>query len=66
MPAERGANVSLWKPSDESVFFAAKEIDKIKIASPVQLYLDLNKYPGRGKEAAGAILDEVIRLTWQI
>jgi hypothetical protein len=46
------------------VFFAAEEIDKITIVSPVQLYLDLNNYPGRGKEAADAILDEVIRPTW--
>jgi hypothetical protein len=65
-PADRSANVTLWKPYDESVLFAAKEIDGIKIVSPVQLYLALNNYPGRGKEAAEAILEEVIRPSWKI
>jgi hypothetical protein len=63
-PGERGANISLWKPYDVYVFYSAKEIDNIKIVSPEQIYLDLNKYPGRGKEAAEAILDEVLRHKW--
>lgn len=65
-PADRGANVSLWKPYDEYVFYAGQEINGIRIVSPEQLYLDLNRHPARGREAAEAILEEVLRRKWQI
>jgi hypothetical protein len=38
----------------------------IRIVSPEQLYLDLNRHPGRGREAAEAILEEVLKRKWQI
>ncbi|MDQ7827239.1 MAG: type IV toxin-antitoxin system AbiEi family antitoxin [Candidatus Eremiobacteraeota bacterium] len=65
-PADRGANISLWSPYDEYVFYGSREVNGIGIVSPVQLYLDLNRYPGRGKEAAEALLEEVIRPAWKI
>lgn len=65
-PAERGANVSLWQPYDESVFYASGKKDGITIVAPEQIYLDLNRYPGRGEESAETILEEVLRPRWQI
>lgn len=59
-----GANITLFTPYDEGVFYGARQIDRIFIASPVQVYLDLHGVKGRGEEAARAILDEVIRHSW--
>jgi len=59
-----GANVTLFIPYDEGVFYGKRQIDGICIASPVQVYLDLLGVKGRGEEAAQAILDEVIRRAW--
>lgn len=64
-PADRGANISLWKPYDEYVFYGGKELNGIRIVSPEQLYLDLNRHPGRGREAAEAILEGALRRKWQ-
>jgi hypothetical protein len=51
-PAEAGANVHLLAPRDEGVFFQLEEIDGIPIVAPLQLYLDLQRDPARGEEAA--------------
>jgi len=59
-----GANVTLFIPYDEGVLYGARPIDRMCIASPVQVYLDLLGVKGRGEEAAKAILDEVIRRSW--
>ena len=59
-----GANVTLLTPYDEGVLYAARSIEGITIASPVQVYIDLLGMKGRGEEAANAILDEVIRRSW--
>jgi hypothetical protein len=59
-----GANVSLLAPFDDGVFYGAREIDGIRIVSPIQIYLDLIGFRGRGEEAAAAILEEVIRPQW--
>lgn len=59
-----GANVTLFTPYDEGVLYGTRQIDEICIASPVQVYLDLQGVKGRGEEAAKAILDEVIRRAW--
>ena len=58
-----GANVSLLVPYDEGVFFDSREIDEMVIATPVQIYLDLQSQRGRGQEAAEAIR-KVIEQTW--
>jgi hypothetical protein len=55
-----GANVTLLTPYDEGVFYKNREIDGISVASPVQIYLDLIGFRGRGEEAANAILEEII------
>lgn len=59
-----GANVSLLTPYDGGIFYGVREIDGIRIASPIQVYLDLLGFRGRGEEAAAAILEEVIRPQW--
>ncbi len=59
-----GANVSLLTPYDEGVFYGVREIEGIRIACPVQIYLDLWGFRGRGEEAANAVLEKVIRPQW--
>jgi len=63
-PVTSGANVSLLVPHDEGVFYGTREIDGILVASPVQIYLDLIGYRGRGEEAAKELFEQVIRPTW--
>ena len=59
-----GANLSLLSPHDSGVFYGSRVIDGIRIASPIQVYLDLSGFRGRGEEAANALLDQVIRPAW--
>ncbi|MDD3926732.1 MAG: type IV toxin-antitoxin system AbiEi family antitoxin [bacterium] len=61
---QSGANVRLIVPKDSGVFLDAKEIADMNVVSPVQAYLDLCHIPGRGEEAAEAILDNVIKKEW--
>lgn len=53
---DTGANCTLWLTDDPAVFSDAKEIEGVKMVSPVQLYLDLRNLPGRGEEVAHDIL----------
>lgn len=59
-----GANVTLLEPYDEGIFYGAEEREGIRVASPVQVYLDLKGFRGRGEEAAEKLLVEVIRAHW--
>ena len=59
-----GANVTLLSPYDDGVFYGATEEDGARMVSPVQVYLDLIGYRGRGEEAATFLLDQVIARTW--
>jgi len=59
-----GANVSLLFPYDEGVFYGIREIDESRIASPIQIFLDLRSFRGRGDEAARAFLKQVILTQW--
>ena len=59
-----GANVTLLSPHDDGVLYGATEVDGLRIASPVQVYLDLIGYRGRGEEAAAFVLEQVIERTW--
>lgn len=61
---ESGANITLLGPYDEGVFYGMQVIDDIRVASPLQIYLDLKSYKGRGEEAAEAILRDVIKPKW--
>lgn len=61
---ESGANVTLLGPYDEGVFYGAQVVDDIRIVSPLQIYLDLKSYKGRGEEAAEVLLRDVIKPKW--
>jgi len=63
-PIEKSGNVKLVTPYDEGVFYGSKEINRVRIVSPVQLYVDLFNYPGRGEEAAGKLLEKITK-EWQ-
>ena len=56
-----GSNISLWDPYDAGVFYACREIKGVQVVSPIQAYLDLKAFKGRGEEAANALLDELIK-----
>ncbi len=58
-----GANISLLLPYDDGVFYELRDVDEIAIASPVQTFLDLQNYRGRGQEAAQAVRKEMEK-TW--
>jgi hypothetical protein len=62
--APTGANLMLMIPYDEGVYYGAKNIADVKIVSPIQAYLDVKSYKGRGEEAAVEILRNVIMPTW--
>lgn len=62
---ESGANISLIQPYDDGVFWNVKPIGNLLISDPLQVYLDLKRYPGRGEEAADFLYSEVINPRWQ-
>jgi len=59
-----GANVSLMIPYDIGVFAELHNYDFIPVVSPVQIYLDLKSFKGRGEEAAQIIFDKVLAPSW--
>jgi hypothetical protein len=60
-----GENVIIINPADDGIFYDARRIGEMSVASPVQLYLDLNMLGDRGKEAADLIFKEVIEPQWK-
>ncbi|MBI5035995.1 hypothetical protein HZC09_01500 [Candidatus Micrarchaeota archaeon] len=64
MPVEKNGNVRFAIAESPGVFYGAREIDGVKVVSDVQLYVDLLNYPGRGEEAAQAVL-RVIEKRWK-
>ncbi|UCF60134.1 MAG: hypothetical protein JSV37_10230 [Anaerolineaceae bacterium] len=60
-----GPNVTLLRPYDAGVFYGSRRFEGIAVVSPVQLYMDLMTMPGRGEEAAEALLEKEIKSTWQ-
>lgn len=65
-PVNSGANVSLLKPYDDGVFWNSQEVNGVLAVSPIQVYLDLKNYRGRGEEAADAIYKEIIQKQWSM
>ena len=59
-----GANVALIEPGEDGVFYGARAVDGIQVASAVQTFLDLKRERGRGDEAAQAILEQILRPAW--
>jgi hypothetical protein len=63
-PVSSGANFMLLTPYDDGVLYGSMEIADLQIVSPVQIYLDLIGYRGRGVEAAEALLENVLNKIW--
>lgn len=61
---DSGSNIMILKPYDTGVFYGVKSYENLPVVSPVQLYLDLRGYKGRGEEAAEFILKEVLEKIW--
>ncbi len=59
-----GSNIMLFSPYDEGVFYGTQKVEGINVVSSIQLYLDLQGFPGRGEEAAEVLLERVIRSEW--
>jgi len=59
-----GSNVMLFSPYDDGVFYGTKKVEDSNVVSPIQLYLDLQGFPGRGEEAAEVLLERIIRPSW--
>jgi hypothetical protein len=57
-----GANLQIIIPYDEGVYFKAQEVDSTKVANPVQIYLDLYNYKGRGREQAEFLRERLIKI----
>lgn len=55
---DTGVNCTLWITDDPAVFSDAREVDGVKVVSPLQLYLDLKVLAGRGEDAAQDILEK--------
>jgi hypothetical protein len=60
VPVEFGGNVNLIHPYDDGVLFDRQSIDGLSIVSNIQLYLDLNQYPTRGKEQAEMVRNRLL------
>lgn len=59
-----GPNISILKPYDKGIYYGLQEINKLKLVSNIQLYLDLITYKERGEEAAKFLLDQKLRQQW--
>jgi Transcriptional regulator, AbiEi antitoxin, Type IV TA system len=58
-PIEKSGNVKLVTPYDEGVFYESMNVKGVNVVSPVQLFVDLYNYPGRGEEAADKVLEKI-------
>ena len=57
-PAEEGANVVLRVPADPDVFYHPQRVHGVTLVGTIQLYLDLARDPGRGREQADFLRKE--------
>ena len=57
--ADQGANLVLMKPYYKySVFHDSRKVERLRVVSDIQLYLDLYGYPVRGREQAEHLYDK--------
>ena len=56
-----GANLQILVPYDEGVYYKAQEVDSVRVANPIQIYLDLYNYAGRGREQAEFLREKIIK-----
>ena len=60
-PTSSGANVWVFQPFDDGVYYGMQNRDGVSVASNVQLYLDLINYKGRGEEQAAALRERALK-----
>lgn len=60
-PVTQGENLHLIEPHDDGVFYGCRAIGRLAVVGDVQLYLDLFKYPNRGREQADALAEALWR-----
>ena len=56
-----GANLQILMPYDEGIYYKAQETDSVRVANPIQIYLDLYNYAGRGREQAEFLREKIIK-----
>src|SRR5258708_18064324 len=59
-PAPSGANVWIFTPGDDGIYYGAQNVGDVPGVSYVQLYLDLMNFKGRGEEQAAAITAQLL------
>ena len=64
---DSGPNLYLWRPFDLSVFADSDGARRAEapVTSALQSYLDLNRTPGRGEDAANAIFEKHLSRAFQ-
>jgi hypothetical protein len=60
-PVESGGTINLITPYDDGVFYRKQKTEDIFVVCNTQLYLDLIKYPARGKEQADFLRQQKIK-----
>lgn len=58
---DSGANVAVYVADSKEVFADSREINRSRVASPVQVFLDCMQLKGRGEEMAEAVFSKEIR-----
>lgn len=61
---DSGANLRVLHPWDSSVFYGSRVIEGVRVAAPLQIYLDLTRAGGRSEDAALEVLEKEILPTW--
>jgi len=56
-----GPNLQIMAPYDEGVYYKTREVDTTVVANPIQIYLDLYNYKGRGREQAEFLRERIIK-----
>ena len=64
-PVTSGANIRIISPYDDGVYYGTRNLRGQSVVSPVQCYLDLKDEKARGEEASEALLEQVIKPSWQ-
>lgn len=59
-----GGNLLLFIPYDDGVFYGSSKVNEIRVASEIQLYLDLQRFRGRGEEAAAVLYERLVEKGW--
>ena len=59
-----GGNLLLFLPYDDGVFYGTTQVNKVQVASEIQLYLDLQGFRGRGEEAAEVLYERIVAKAW--